>query len=77
MLKADSEEHPGQRQLVLDQLRASDGPRLLGGDFNVSKHQALVRQFRQAGYSTVQAKKVTWRRRPCPRSHFYNKDLHG
>ncbi len=76
MLKDNSEEHPGQRQLVLDQLRASNGPRLLGGDFNVSKHQALVRQFRQAGYSTVQAKKVTWRRRPYVLDHiFYNKDL--
>jgi len=76
MLRADRKENPGQRELVLEQLRASNGPRLLGGDFNVSKHESLVRQFQRAGYSTVQTKKVTWRRRPYVLDHiFYNKDL--
>jgi endonuclease/exonuclease/phosphatase (EEP) superfamily protein YafD len=76
MLRADRKEHPGQRELVLEQLRASNGPRLLGGDFNVSRHESLVRQFKRAGYSTVQTKKVTWRRRPYVLDHiFYNKDL--
>jgi endonuclease/exonuclease/phosphatase (EEP) superfamily protein YafD len=76
MLSAASEEHPGQRQLVADQLRASDGPTLLGGDFNVRKHQSLVRQFSRAGYATVQAKKVTWRRRPYVLDHiFYSRHL--
>ena len=76
MLKANSEGHLGQRKLVVDQLRASEGPTLLGGDFNVSKHTALVRQFAQAGYKTVQAKKITWRRRPYVLDHiFYSKHL--
>jgi endonuclease/exonuclease/phosphatase (EEP) superfamily protein YafD len=76
MLKASSEEHPRQRQLVADQLKASKGPTLLGGDFNVSKHHSLVRQFARAGYKTVQTKKITWRRRPYVLDHiFYSRHL--
>ena len=76
MLKSSSEEHIGQRQLVIDQLRASTGPTLLGGDFNVSKHESLVRQFADAGYRTVQKEKVTWRRRPYVLDHiFYSRHL--
>ena len=70
------EEQDGQRQLVIDQLRASTGPTLLGGDFNVSKHESLVRQFADAGYRTVQKEKVTWRRRPYVLDHiFYSRHL--
>jgi endonuclease/exonuclease/phosphatase family metal-dependent hydrolase len=76
MLRASSKEDPGQRQLVVDQLRSSDNPTLLGGDFNVSKHQSLIRQFARAGYKTVQDKKVTWRRRPYVLDHiFYSRHL--
>ncbi len=76
MLRASSTEDPGQRQLVVDQLRASDSPTLLGGDFNVSKHQALIRQFARAGYKTVQDKKITWRRQPYVLDHiFYSSHL--
>ena len=77
MLNSSSEEHLGQRELVLDQLRASAGPTLLGGDFNVSRHDSLVRQFAGAGYSTVQTTEITWRRRPYVLDHiFYNRHLH-
>ena len=72
MLKANSEGHLGQRKLIVGQLRASHGPTLLGGDFNVSKHGALVRQFAQAGYRTVQQKKATWRRRPYVLDHIFH-----
>ncbi len=76
MLNASSEEHPEQRQLVLDQMQASDGPTLVAGDFNVSKHQSLVQQFGRAGFKTVQAKKKTWRRRPLVLDHiFYSRHL--
>src|SRR3990167_6185647 len=37
MLRSSIEEHPGQLQLVMEQLRASRGPTLIGGDFNVSR----------------------------------------
>ena len=76
MLESSSEEHIGQRELVLEQLRASEGPTLLGGDFNVSKHESLVRQFAGAGFRTVQTAEVTWRRRPYVLDHiFYSRHL--
>ena len=73
MLNA-SEEKQGQRELVLEQLRASqDTPTLLCGDFNVRKHLDLVDQFATAGYRTVQTEEPTWRRRPFVLDHiFYN-----
>ena len=76
MLNSSSEEHNIQRQLVIEQLRASEAPTVLGGDFNVSKHDSLVRQFAVAGYRTVQTDNVTWRRQPYVLDHiFYNRRL--
>jgi endonuclease/exonuclease/phosphatase (EEP) superfamily protein YafD len=76
MLKSSSERNLSQRRLVADQLKASTGATLLGGDFNVSKHQSLVRQFGSAGYRTVQTKEITWRRRPYVLDHiFYSRHL--
>ena len=76
MLNSSSEAHIGQREIVVEELRASEGPTLLGGDFNVSKHESLVRQFADAGYRTVQMDEVTWRRRPYVLDHiFYNRHL--
>ncbi len=76
MLKSSSETHPGQRMMVLEALRASQGATLLGGDFNVSNHGSLVRQFAGAGYRTVQTAEATWRRRPYVLDHiFYNRQL--
>ena len=77
MLNSSSEVHLNQRKLVEDQLRGSaEVPTLLTGDFNVSKHQSLIQQFADAGYQTVQATEVTWRRRPFVLDHiFYNRWL--
>jgi endonuclease/exonuclease/phosphatase family metal-dependent hydrolase len=76
MLNSSSEKNPAQRRLVAERLQASEGPTLLGGDFNVSRHASLVRQFGRAGYKTVQSKKVTWRRRPYVLDHiFYSRHL--
>ncbi len=76
MLQSSSEEHPGQRQMVIEQLRASKGPTLLGGDFNVSKHGSLIRQFDEAGFKSVQDSEITWRRRPYVLDHiFYSREL--
>ena len=76
MLNSSSESHTEQRQLVIEQLRRTSGPALLGGDFNVSKHNLLVRQFAEAGYQTVQTEEITWRRRPYVLDHlFYNRYL--
>ena len=76
MLKSSSQEHTGQRELVIEQLRTSQGPTLLGGDFNVRRHNSLVQQFLAAGYTTVQTQEITWRRRPYVLDHiFYSRHL--
>jgi len=71
MLKSSSEWNLGQRSIVAAHLKASTGPTVLGGDFNVSKHGSLLRQFRQVGYRTVQSKEITWRRRPYVLDHIF------
>jgi endonuclease/exonuclease/phosphatase family metal-dependent hydrolase len=77
MLNSSSELHTEQRQLVAEQLRRSNGPTLISGDFNVSNHDSLVREFAEAGYRTVQDKEATWRRRPYVLDHiFYSRHLH-
>lgn len=76
MLKSSSENHIEQRLLVAEQLRRSNGPTLLGGDFNASKYDSLVRQFAEKGYQTVQTGEATWRRRPYVLDHiFYSRHL--
>ena len=76
MLQSSSEDHMQQREMVIEQLRSSKGPTLLGGDFNVSNHESLIRQFGQEDYRTVQDKEITWRRRPYVLDHlFYNPQL--
>lgn len=76
MLNASSDIHTGQRRRVLGELSASSAPTLLGGDFNVSRHETLLREFSDAGYETVQSKAVTWRRRAYVLDHlFYSREL--
>lgn len=76
MLKSSSSEHPEQRTQVLEELKKSRLPTLLGGDFNVSGHHSLVQQFADAGFATVQTAEVTWRRMPYVLDHiFYNMAL--
>jgi endonuclease/exonuclease/phosphatase family metal-dependent hydrolase len=76
MLSASSEENTIQRQFLADQLSDVAGPTLLGGDFNVRKHDSLVAQFAGIGYQTVQTSEATWRRRPYVLDHlFYNRFL--
>lgn len=68
------EEHQGQRELIVEQLKADrDQPTVLAGDFNVSKHDRLIEQFGEVGFQTVQSRERTWRRRPFVLDHiFYN-----
>jgi endonuclease/exonuclease/phosphatase (EEP) superfamily protein YafD len=76
MLGSSSTVNPFQRNLVADQLAAVQGPAILTGDFNVSKHETLVAQFAECGFATVQETEVTWRRRPYVLDHiFYNPAL--
>jgi endonuclease/exonuclease/phosphatase family metal-dependent hydrolase len=76
MLKASSKVHSEQRQLVLQQLKKSRIPTILGGDFNVSNHTALVDQYAQEGFRSAQAKEITWRRMPYVLDHiFFDRQL--
>ena len=76
MLGTSSTMNPFQRNLVAERLAGITGPALPAGDFNVSKHSALVSQFAAQGFATVQDKEVTWRRRPFVLDHiFYNAPL--
>lgn len=76
MLKSSSTMHPEQREMVVNQLRKSELPTLLGGDFNVSGHETLVSQFEEAGFSTAQLSEITWRRMPLVLDHvFFNDQL--
>jgi endonuclease/exonuclease/phosphatase family metal-dependent hydrolase len=76
MINSETQDHPGQRRLVIEALRETDGPTLLGGDFNVLSHEALSRQFAAAGYRTVQMDQPTWRRHSYVLDHiFYSRHL--
>ena len=76
MLNTDSTEFSRQPRLVVEAARASAGPTVVAGDFNVVIHEALVRQFAAAGYQTVQASQPTWRRQPYVLDHiFYSPHL--
>jgi endonuclease/exonuclease/phosphatase (EEP) superfamily protein YafD len=74
MLKSSSEEHPEQRKLVEEELRKSDLPTILTGDFNVSRHHTLVDQFAAAGFSTAQKEEITWLRMPFVLDHVFFND---
>jgi endonuclease/exonuclease/phosphatase family metal-dependent hydrolase len=76
MLRSSSEAHPQQRALVVEEVRRCAGPTLVGGDFNVSRHESLVEQFGAAGFATAQSRDITWRRRPYVLDHvFHNAGL--
>jgi endonuclease/exonuclease/phosphatase family metal-dependent hydrolase len=72
MLGASSTEHPFQRNAIAEHLAAARCPTIMGGDFNVSEHGSLVRQFAECGFATVQDKEVTWRRRPFVLDHIFH-----
>ena len=76
MLISDSTEYSLQPRLVIETARASTGPTVVAGDFNVVTHEALARQFAAAGFQTVQTREPTWRRHPYVLDHiFYNRHL--
>jgi endonuclease/exonuclease/phosphatase family metal-dependent hydrolase len=76
MLNTESTDYSLQPRLVLDAARASTGPTVVAGDFNVVIHEALARQYAAAGYHTVQNSEPTWRRLPYVLDHiFYSRHL--
>ncbi len=76
MLNSSSEVHGIQRQILTDRLRDLHGPALLSGDFNVSRHESLVTQFAEVGFTSAQTTEPTWWRKPYVLDHiFYNEHL--
>ncbi len=76
MLGAGMSESPWQRNLIADEIEGATAPTILTGDFNEHRHDIIVRQFSDCGFSTVQEKESTWRRRPFVLDHiFYNAPL--
>lgn len=71
MINGSSNDHREQRDLVEAELRASDEPTLLAGDFNCAPGETLVEQFAAAGYRAAQEDEPTWRRRPYVMDHFF------
>jgi endonuclease/exonuclease/phosphatase family metal-dependent hydrolase len=72
MLGSSSTLNPYQRNLVADQLATTKGPSIIAGDFNVSRHQTLVKQYAGLGFTTVQQEAATWRRRPYVLDHIFH-----
>lgn len=72
MLDATSNEYPEQREAVLRELRASDLPTLLGGDFNCGPGEDTAELFGRAGFPPVQTTEPTWRRRPYVLDHLFH-----
>jgi endonuclease/exonuclease/phosphatase family metal-dependent hydrolase len=72
MINLNTADYPVQLRLVLEAARASTGPTVLAGDFNVISHEALTRQFSAAGFQTVQTGQATWRRHPFVLDHIFH-----
>lgn len=76
MINASSNDYPEQREIVLKEALAVDGPMVLAGDFNSVDEETLLCDYERAGLRTMQKNKVTWKRMPLVLDHiFYNKDL--
>jgi len=76
MIKATSDDFPGQRNKVLEVVEGVEGPLVLAGDFNSAPNEGLVDQFEAVGLTTMQKDQITWKRMPFVLDHiFYNTAL--
>jgi endonuclease/exonuclease/phosphatase family metal-dependent hydrolase len=72
MLNSSSEIHGSQRALIAEQLHQVNGPTLLAGDFNVSRHQSLLAQLAPLGFASAQTTEPTWWRKPLVLDHLFH-----
>jgi len=73
MINASSDDYPDQRNIVLDEAIAIEGPMVLAGDFNCVSSEGLLAQYENTGLHTMQKDMVTWKRMPHVLDHiFYN-----
>lgn len=76
MINASSDDYPQQRDLVLEEAMALDGPVVLTGDFNSAPNETLVPAYEATGLRTMQKDTVTWKRMPYVLDHiFFNHHL--
>ncbi len=76
MINASSNDHPEQKNLVLQEALKIDGPMVLAGDFNSVDAESLLEDYERAGLRTMQKDMVTWKRMPLVLDHiFINKHL--
>lgn len=71
MIGATSDDHTGQRDVVVAKLRDSPPSTLLCGDFNCTPEEGLVDQFAQAGFQPAQTERPTWKRKPYVVDHIF------
>jgi len=77
MIDASSDDHRMQRNAVEKELRSSNLPTLMGGDFNTAPNESLLAQFEAVGYRTAQNTVPTWKRRAYVTDHlFFNSSWH-
>ncbi len=71
-----SDDYPGQRDILVEQLKTSTIPTILGGDFNSAPKEGTIDQIESTGFRTSQKETITWRRMPFVLDHiFYNHGL--
>ena len=71
-----SDDYLGQRNILVEQIKASSIATILGGDFNSAPGEGTIDQIESTGYQTAQKETITWRRMPFVLDHiFYNHGL--
>ncbi len=76
MVNSNSDDHPGQREIVARLLRSSKIPTILTGDFNAAPQENTIRELEKTGFHSAQKNQPTWKRMPYVLDHvFYNGPL--
>lgn len=76
MINASSDDYPEQRNIVLKEALAIDGPMVLAGDFNSVDEESLLEEYERAGLKPMQTDRATWKRMPLVLDHiFLNRHL--
>ena len=69
-----SDDYPGQRNILVEQIKASPIATILGGDFNSAPGEGTIDQIESTGYRSAQRETVTWRRMPFVLDHIHQTD---
>lgn len=76
MIGYSSEDYPLQREIVINQLKDSKLPTVIGGDFNIAPGESTVKQIESLGFRTSQNETTTWKRMSYITDHiFFNEKI--